>query len=217
MPVPTMAMPMESMQGAAKTAIGRGATFHQPSIRAARSIRNASRTAVYPRHKTHRYGADGRGTHHGQDDTARTFHGITRSCSCERLRKPSPDIQALALRQSCDLQASQSQLSHRIVRDAAGRSRRQPPPEKCDVNACANPPNPPRVTPPEPESDEVPAEEWPDEVSPLKKPLRDAPPEAPWPPLDEDPRGGHSALVCGPDGVAIPGRLCSQFSPGINA
>ena len=47
------------------------------------------------------------------------------------------------------------------------------------MNACANPPKPPRVTPPEPESDEVPDEEWPDEVSPPKKLLRDDPPEEP--------------------------------------
>jgi hypothetical protein len=83
MPVPTMAMPVESMQAAAKTAIGRGANFHEPSIRAARSIGNAAGTAIYPRHKTHRYRAGGRGTHHGQDDTARTFHGITCSGTCE--------------------------------------------------------------------------------------------------------------------------------------
>jgi hypothetical protein len=29
----------------------------------------------------------------------------------------------------------------------------QPPPEKCDVKACANDPKPPRVTLPEPEPD----------------------------------------------------------------
>jgi hypothetical protein len=99
----------------------------------------------------------------------------------------------------------------------AGRSRRQPPPEKCDVNVCANEPNPPRVTPPGPESDDVPDEEWLDE-SPLKKLLReDDPPDEPWLLLDDDPRGGHSALVCSPDGAAIPGRLGSQFSPGISA
>src|SRR5450755_558606 len=112
MPVAVPAMPMEAMQATAKAAIGRGATFNQPSIRAARSIGNPSGTAVYPRHKTHRYRADGRGTHHGQDDTARTFHSITCSCTCEEfwesrvlILKPgysSPDIQALALRQSCD-------------------------------------------------------------------------------------------------------------------
>ena len=32
----------------------------------------------------------------------------------------------------------------------------QPPPEKCAVNARANEPKPPRVTPPDPVSDEVP-------------------------------------------------------------
>jgi hypothetical protein len=93
----------------------------------------------------------------------------------------------------------------------------QPPPEKCDVNACANEPNPPRVTPLEPESDDVPDEEWLDE-SPLKKLLRDDdPPDEPWLLLDEDPRGGHSAPVCSPAGAAIPGRFSSQFSPGISA
>ncbi len=96
----------------------------------------------------------------------------------------------------------------------AGWFRRQPPPEKCDVNACANEPNPPRVTPLEPESDDVPDEEWLDE-SPLKKLLRDDdPPDEPWLLLDEDPRGGHSAPACSPD--AIPGRSGSQFSPGIS-
>ena len=93
----------------------------------------------------------------------------------------------------------------------------QPPPEKCDVNACANEPNPPRVTPLEPESDDVPDEEWLDE-SPLKKLLRDDdPPDEPWLLLDEAPRGGHSAWVCSPDGAAIPGRFGLQFSPGISA
>jgi hypothetical protein len=88
MPVPTMAVPVpvEPMQAAAKTAIGRWATFHEPSIRATRSIGNASGSAVYPRHKTHRYRADGRGTHHGQDDTARTLHRITCSCTCEEFK-----------------------------------------------------------------------------------------------------------------------------------
>jgi hypothetical protein len=85
------------------------------------------------------------------------------------------------------------------------------------VNACANEPNPPRVTPLELESDDVPDEEWLDE-SPLKKLLRDDdPPDEPWLLLDEDPRGGHSAPVCSPDGAAIPGRFGSQFSPGISA
>jgi hypothetical protein len=62
------------------------------------------------------------------------------------------------------------------------------PPEK--PNACANEPKPPRVTPPDPESDDVPDAEWLDEESPEKKLLREdvPPPEPPRPP-DEDPRG----------------------------
>ena len=109
-------------------------------------------------------------------------------------------------------EASESRLFHRIVRPTPVH---QPPPEKCDVNARANDPKPPRVTPPEVESDEVPGAERLDEESLLDKPLRDGdPPELPRP-LDEDPRRAHSALVCNPD--AIPGRFCSQFSLGINA
>lgn len=52
-----------------------------------------------------------------------------------------------------------------VSRHLANGVRRQPPPEKCEENACAYDPNPPRVTPPEPESDEVPDDEWLDEVS----------------------------------------------------
>lgn len=50
------------------------------------------------------------------------------------------------------------------------RISRQAPTEKCDANARAKEPNPPRVTPPEPESDEAAAGERLDEESPLKKP-----------------------------------------------
>jgi len=112
-----------------------------------------------------------------------------------------------------DNDASESRLFHRIVRPTPVH---QPPPEKCDVNARANEPKPPRVTPPEPESDEVPDADRLDDESLLKRLLRDDdPPDPPRLPLDEDPRGGHSALVCNPD--AIPGRLCSQISLGIKA
>ena len=53
------------------------------------------------------------------------------------------------------------------------------------MKACANEPKPPRVTPPDPESDGVPDGEWLEE-SPLYKPERDDdPPEPPWPPDDE--------------------------------
>ena len=87
------------------------------------------------------------------------------------------------------------------------------------MNALANEPKPPRVTWPDPESDGVPDDEWLDEESPLKKLLRDDdPPEEPWLLLpDEDPRRRQSALVCSPEGAAIPGRFGSQFSLGISA
>jgi hypothetical protein len=88
----------------------------------------------------------------------------------------------------------------------------QPPPEKCAANARANEPKPPRVTPPELESDEVPGDERLDEESPLKKLLRDKPPHDPWPPPDDDPRGAQAALVCD----VSPGWLGSQLSLGIN-
>ena len=45
------------------------------------------------------------------------------------------------------------------------------------MNACAYEPKPPRVTWPEPESDDVPDDAWLDEESPLKKLLRDDPEE----------------------------------------
>jgi len=61
-----------------------------------------------------------------------------------------------------DKEASESRPFHRNVRPAPVH---QPPPEKCDVNARANEPKPPRVTPPEPESDEVPDAERLDEES----------------------------------------------------
>ena len=109
-------------------------------------------------------------------------------------------------------------MLHGIVRHAPASGHGQPPPEKCDVNAWANEPKPPRVTWPEPESDDVPDDARPVEESPLKKLLRDDdPPGEPWLLLEEDPRGRQSALVCSPDGAAIPGRFSSQFSLGISA
>jgi hypothetical protein len=93
----------------------------------------------------------------------------------------------------------------------------QPPKEKCDPKLCANEPKPPRVTPPDPES-EAPDEAWLDDAeSPEKKLLReDELPPPPEPP-DDDPRGGHSALICGIAGPAIPGEGGRQFSLGISA
>jgi hypothetical protein len=92
---------------------------------------------------------------------------------------------------------------------------RQPPPEKCAANARANEPKPPRVTPAEPASDEVPDGERLDEESPLNKLLRDDPPPEPWSPPDGDPCDGQLVLVCRSD--AIPGRFGPQFAAGISA
>src|SRR6266478_8772597 len=140
MPV-TMAVTMavESMRCTAEAAICRGATLNEASIGVARSIWHASGTAIDTRHKAHRYRTDRRGTHHGQDDTAGTFHAIT----CTHIRtvsaKPqhsSLSIQGSALRQTCVLHTSRSQPFHSIVRVADRLVSYQPPPEKCDVNAC---------------------------------------------------------------------------------
>ena len=92
MPV-TMAMTVtvESMRSTAEAAICRGATLNEASIRAERSIWHASGTAIDTRHKAHRYRADRRGTHHGQDDTAGTFHAITCAHTLEESR-PSLSI-----------------------------------------------------------------------------------------------------------------------------
>ena len=84
------------------------------------------------------------------------------------------------------------------------------------MKACANEPKPPRVTPPEPESDdEVPVGERLDEESPLKKLVReDDAPDEPWPALEEAPRGEHPTAA---GDAAMPGRFGSQFSAGISA
>ena len=92
MPV-TMAMTVAVESGTAEAAICRGATLNEASIRAERSIWHASGTAIDTRHKAHRYCADRRGTHHGQDDPARTFHAITCTHTLEQSR-PTLGIQA---------------------------------------------------------------------------------------------------------------------------
>ena len=93
----TMAVAVESMRCTAEAAICRGATLNEAPVRAARSIGNASGTAIDTRHKTHRYRANRRGTHHGQDDAAGTFHAITCTHTLEEPR-PSLSIQASALK-----------------------------------------------------------------------------------------------------------------------
>jgi hypothetical protein len=95
----------------------------------------------------------------------------------------------------------------------------QLPIEKCPEKACANEPKPPRVTPLEPESEEVPDEAWLDgEESLLKKLVRDQPlPDPPWPPEDVEPRPVQLAADWAVAGAAIPGGEDWQFSRGISA
>src|SRR5882757_5127517 len=197
-----VAMPMtvsvKSKRCTAEAAIGRRATLDQPPVRSARSVRNASGTAVDPRHKAHRDRTGGRGAHHGQDDTARAFHEASHGV---RGRRPIIS-HAEAVKQA---KAGSLTASCGII------AARQPPPEKCAVNARANEPKPPRVTPSEPEPEDVANDEPPAEESPPKKLLRDHdPPVELRTPLDVDPRGRHSALAGSSDGPAIPGRFGSQ-------
>src|SRR5258708_16001991 len=81
-PVP---VPMKSMRRASEATIGHAAILDQPSVRAARQLRDASGPAVASPHKAHRYRADGGATHHGQNDTAGTVHvvglGLVKDCS----------------------------------------------------------------------------------------------------------------------------------------
>src|SRR5260370_20093850 len=146
-----MAMRMETMRCATEAAVSHTAVLRPPSIR----VGPLPRPAVPSRHETHRHGADSRRTHHGQDHAARAFHVAVPPCCSV------PEVSdSLSLEGS---EASKSQPPHRIVRH---KPLRQLPPEKWAVNARANEPKPPRVTPPEPESDEVPDGERLDEGSP---------------------------------------------------
>src|SRR5258708_18927312 len=82
-PVP---VPMKSMRRASEATIGHAAILDQPSVRAARQLRDASGPAVASPHKAHRYRADGGATHHGQNDTAGTVHlgGLVAFQDCAR-------------------------------------------------------------------------------------------------------------------------------------
>jgi hypothetical protein len=95
----------------------------------------------------------------------------------------------------------------------------QAPTEKCAEKARANEPKPPRVTPLEPESEDVPDEAWFDEEeSLLKKLVRDQLlPDPPWPPDDVAPRCVQSVLACEIAGAAIPGEGGWQLWRGIRA
>src|ERR1700732_4044555 len=69
-----MPMPMPSMWPAAETIIGRVAISCGAAVWGV--LRRRLRAAIASWHKTHRYGANGRGPHHGQDDSARALHGV---------------------------------------------------------------------------------------------------------------------------------------------
>jgi hypothetical protein len=81
----------------------------------------------------------------------------------------------------------------------------QLPPEK----PCANEPKPPRVTPPEPESDDVPDEEWLEE-SLLYKPEREDQWEVPPDELL------LQFVVCAAPGTVAPGGVASQLRCGVS-
>jgi hypothetical protein len=65
-----VAVGMQSMRPAAEAAICRAAILGEPPVGAARRYRDASGPAVASAHKAHRHRTNGRGTHHGKDDTA---------------------------------------------------------------------------------------------------------------------------------------------------
>jgi hypothetical protein len=70
-----VAVPVESMREMAEAAIGHALAGHdRPSVRALRHLTKESGAAVTSFRESHRHGADGTGTHHGQDDAARAFH-----------------------------------------------------------------------------------------------------------------------------------------------
>ena len=70
-----MEMRVQPMRRAAEAAIADAAIFPQASVRLAPEFRNLPGAAFASPHEPHRHRADGGGAHHGQNDTARTFHG----------------------------------------------------------------------------------------------------------------------------------------------
>src|SRR5512140_2731047 len=100
-----VAVPAESMRPAAEAAIGHAAIFPGPPVRPARQLGNASGTAVASPHESHRYRANVRGTHHGQDDAARAFHVAAPRLFLNGQQSPSPG----------GSEASESRSFHGIV------------------------------------------------------------------------------------------------------
>jgi hypothetical protein len=72
-----MAVAVEPARSTAEAAIGHApARRDEPPVRATRHFAKQAGAAIAPPRKTHRYRADRGGTHHGQDDAARAFHGV---------------------------------------------------------------------------------------------------------------------------------------------
>ena len=70
-----MAVAMESARSTAEAAIGNApAGRDQTPVRTEGGFTRQAGAAIAPPHKTHRYRADRRSAHHGQDDAARAFH-----------------------------------------------------------------------------------------------------------------------------------------------
>src|SRR5476651_1997399 len=151
----TVGMTMNAESAAAEATVLDAAIVRPLPVRS----RPSRRAAIAGPHETHRYRADRGGAHQSQDDTARTFHGTT----CPFWKRPflNSDMPP-------GNRQAKGEAFHGIVRRRWFRP--QPPPEKCAPMACANKPKPPRVTPPEPDSDDaLPAGERLDEESPPKK------------------------------------------------
>src|ERR1700709_2139132 len=123
-----MAIPVEAMRRAAESAVAGAADFYRAAIRVADHDRDPSGAAIAAPHETHRYRADGRGAHHRQNNPARSFHG------------------ALPAMRDIDHSGMRVWFRQVKLRQANLNFGPQPPPEKCDANARANPPKPPRVT-----------------------------------------------------------------------
>jgi hypothetical protein len=164
-------------------------------------------TASRARPKPRRDRADGCGPHHRQDNTTRAFHGAA-------------SVGGVICEHHSGMRAAIGQVEGVCFTASYGAlGQRQPPPEKCAEKAWANEPKPPRATPLEPESDDVPDAAWlDDDESLLKKLLRDQPvPDPPWPPDDVAPRAAQSVPDCGIAGAATPGDDGWQFWRGISA
>ena len=70
-----VAMAVEMVREAPEAAIGHTlAGDVRPSVEAARRLANEAGAAITLIDKAHRHRADGSAAHHGEDDSARTFH-----------------------------------------------------------------------------------------------------------------------------------------------